>query len=104
MGVVLRFGSGAEALAWGILFAIMPLSGVFYPVEALPGIVQPVARVLPTTHIFAAMRGLLDGQGLDWKQIGIASAGTVVLTIAALGYLTRMLQLFRRRGYISRYS
>jgi ABC-2 type transport system permease protein len=104
VGVVLRFGSGAEALAWGILFAVMPLSGVFYPVEALPGIVQPVARALPTTHIFAAMRGLLDGKGIDWTQIGIASVGTVVLTVAALAYLARMLQLFRRRGYISRYS
>jgi len=29
IGVVFRFGSGAEALAWGILFAVLPLSGVF---------------------------------------------------------------------------
>ena len=33
---MLRFGSGAEALAWGVMFVVMPLSGIFYPVESLP--------------------------------------------------------------------
>ena len=37
IGLVLRFGSGAEAFAWGILFVVMPLSGVFYPVDGAAG-------------------------------------------------------------------
>ena len=57
IGIVLRFGSGAEALAWGVMFVVMPLSGVFYPVDALPAVLQPVALALPTTHAFAALRG-----------------------------------------------
>src|SRR4029079_13980754 len=28
MGIVLRFGTRAEAMAWGIMFVVMPLSGV----------------------------------------------------------------------------
>ena len=68
IGVVLRFGSGAEALAWGVMFVVMPLSGIFYPVDALPTVLQPVALALPTTHAFAALRGLVDGHGLDWAQ------------------------------------
>lgn len=104
IGTVLRFGSGAEALAWGILFVVMPLSGVFYPVEALPGPVQPLAYALPTTHAFGAMRALLDGHGIDWRALGVAAASTVMLGIVALLFLTKMLELFRRRGYISRYS
>ena len=36
IGIVLRMGSGAEALAWGVMFVVLPLSGVFYPVDALP--------------------------------------------------------------------
>src|SRR2546430_5720467 len=54
VGLVLRFGSGAEALAWGILFVVMPLSGTFYPVSALPGLLRPIGEVLPTTHALAA--------------------------------------------------
>ena len=43
IGLVLRFGTGAEALAWGILFVVMPLSGTFYPVSALPGSAEGTA-------------------------------------------------------------
>ena len=104
VGTVLRFGSGAEALAWGVLFVVMPLSGVFYPVSALPGALQPVAYALPTTHAFAAMRELLDGKGIDWGEIGLAAATTLALLVAALAFLALMLRRFRQRGFISRYS
>ncbi|MFN2488657.1 MAG: ABC transporter permease [Actinomycetota bacterium] len=104
IGLVLRWGSGAEALAWGVLFGIMPLSGTFYPVEALPTIIRPLSLMLPTTHAFTATRGLVDGRGVLWGELGIAAAGAVVLTIAALVWLTYMLRIFRARGYISRYS
>ena len=104
IGVVLRFGSGAEALAWGVMFVVMPLSGIFYPVESLPGALQPVAQLLPTTHAFAALRGLVDGHPLDWTQIGIAAASTVAFAIVAMAFLVRMLRIFRRRGYITRFT
>ena len=64
IGLILRVGQGAEILAWGLLAMLMPLSGIFYPVDALPGILQPIGRVLPLTHIFAAARAVLDGDGL----------------------------------------
>jgi len=101
---VLRFGSGAEALAWGVMFVVMPLSGIFYPVESLPTVLQPVALALPTTHAFAALRGLVDGHGLDWAQLGIAAAETVGFAILAMWFLVRMLRVFRRRGLITRFT
>src|SRR5437870_353975 len=104
IGVVLRFGSGAEALAWGVMFVVMPLSGIFYPVDALPGVLQPIALALPTTHAFAALRGLVDGQGLDWSQLGIAALETVGFAVLAAWYLVRMLRVFRRRGLITRFT
>jgi ABC-2 type transport system permease protein len=104
IGLVLRFGSGAEALAWGVMFILLPLSGVFYPIESLPAVLQPIAQLLPTTHAFDALRGLVDGDGLDWGQLGLAASGVVVMIGVALWYLTHMLKLFRRRGYITRYT
>ncbi len=104
IGVVLRFGSGAEALAWGVLFAVMQLSGVFYPVEALPGLLHPVALALPTTHAFAAMRAILDGRSIPWDRVALAAVGAAVLAGLALLFLTKMLGVFRKRGFISRYA
>lgn len=104
IGLVLRFGPGAEALAWGILFAVLPLSGVFYPVNALPLVLRPISQALPTTHAFAAARGLVDGSSLDWGQMAIATGTALVGLAAAIAFTTHMLGVFRRRGFVTRYS
>jgi ABC-2 type transport system permease protein len=104
VGLMLRFGNGAEALAWGIMFVAMPLGGVFYPVEALPAFLRPISALLPTTHAFAAGRALIDGGPMPWGELGLAAVGTVVATAAALAFVAWMLRLFRRRGYVTRYS
>ena len=77
IGLVLRFGTGAEAFAWGILFVVMPLSGAFYPVEALPSVLQPLALVLPTTYAFAVGRSVAAGDPFPWGQFVIGAVGTV---------------------------
>ncbi len=104
IALVLRFGSGAEALAWGILFVVMPLSGVFYPVDALPAFLRPLSLSLPTTHAFAAGRAVLDGHGMPWGELAAAAVTVVLVAAATLWFLTRMLATFRRRGYVTRYS
>jgi ABC-2 type transport system permease protein len=104
IGLVLRFGAGAEAFAWGILFVIMPLSGAFYPVEALPASVRPIAHLLPTTYAFAAGRAVAAGEPLPWGQFAIGALGAAVVAAIGLGYVTWMLRVFRRRGYVNRYS
>ena len=104
MALVLRFGDGAEILCWGLLFVIIALSGAFYPVDAMPGLLQPVGRLLPSTHAFEAARRLLDGQAMPWGLIAQAAAGVVVAVPAAATVLWRTLHLFRARGYITRYS
>lgn len=104
IGLVLRFGSGAEAMAWGVLFLALPLSGVFTPVDALPGAVQPVARMLPTTGAFEVVRGLVGGEPIDWGRLGLAAALAVVGVLLATAFVARMLARFRQRGYVTRYS
>ncbi|MDQ1713261.1 MAG: type transport system permease protein [Frankiaceae bacterium] len=104
VGMVLRFGTGAEALAWGILFVVMPLSGVFYPVSALPAAIRPVSALLPTTHAFAAARAVLDGEAMPWRQLGVAGLTTLLLLVAAVAFVRAMLGTFRKRGFITRYS
>lgn len=101
---VLRFGNGAEILAWGVLFIVVALSGAFYPIDAIPGALQPVSKLLPSTHAFEAARVVLDGDPLPWDRLGWSLLGLAVLAPTALLYLRHMLRLFRHRGYITRYS
>jgi ABC-2 type transport system permease protein len=58
-GIVLRNGLGAESLAWTIMFLLLPLTCVYYPVSVLPGWLQGLAWLLPPTYVFEGMRALL---------------------------------------------
>jgi len=58
-GLVLRHGLGAESIVWTLMFAIMPLGCVYYPVSVLPVWLQHVAWALPPTYVFEGMRALL---------------------------------------------
>jgi ABC-2 type transport system permease protein len=58
-GLILRHGMGAESLAWTVIFALSPVSCVYYPVSILPGWLQPVAWSLPQTYVFEGMRTVL---------------------------------------------
>src|SRR5258708_40039650 len=58
-GLILRNGMGAENLAWTLMFLIMPVTAVFYPVAVLPPFVQPIAWALPPTYVFEGLRAIL---------------------------------------------
>ncbi|MDQ6698355.1 MAG: ABC transporter permease [Actinomycetota bacterium] len=104
IGMMLRFGQSAEILTYGLNFMVLALSGVFYPVNALPGVIQPLARALPTTHAFIAMRSVLAGHGLPTRELLSGAAGTVVLMGLAFAFVVHMLRVFRRKGLVTRFS
>jgi ABC-2 type transport system permease protein len=104
IGLILRFGQSAEILAWGTLFVVMALSGVFNPVSTLPSYLQPIAEVLPTTHAFAAARTVLSGEPLPWDDVAAGAVGAVIAAAGGLAFVVHMLGVFRKRGYVTRYS
>lgn len=104
IGIVLRFGQGAEIITWGSNFVLMALSGVFNPVAALPGPLQPIARILPSTHAFTALRAVLDGRPLPSAEIRAGLIGSVVMVALGFAFSAWMLRVFRRRGLVTKFS
>jgi ABC-2 type transport system permease protein len=104
IGLILRFGQSAEILTWGLNYVVLAVSGVFFPIEALPSGLRSVANLLPTTHAFAAARAVLDGQGILWNRLAWSALGTVVALILASWFGAMMLRVFRTRGFVTRYS
>jgi ABC-2 type transport system permease protein len=103
LGLVLRFGHGANMLAWGLGGLIMPLSAVYYPLTVLPGWVRNIAQGLPLARVFEAMRTVLAGRPAPWSELGIALILDVAYIAAAGWFAYRMFLTLRRRGYITRY-
>ncbi|HKX75634.1 MAG TPA: ABC transporter permease [Acidimicrobiia bacterium] len=104
IGLILRFGQSAEILTWGLNYVVLSISGVFFPIEALPPGLRQLAGLLPTTHAFAAARSVLDGDGVPWGRLRLSTLGTAVALALSAWFGTRMLGVFRSRGFVTRYS
>jgi ABC-2 type transport system permease protein len=104
IGLLLRFGQSAEILAWATTFVILSFSGVFNPVEAIPGALQPIANLLPTTNAFRAARDVLAGDSASTSDLLAGIAGGMVMAALGTAFVVAMLHTFRRRGYVTRYS
>lgn len=98
--LVLRFGLGAESLAWVLLFAIAPLSGIYYPISSLPDWLQPFAWLLPSAHVFEGMRAVLFGEGFRWDLFARAVALNIVYLAAAGAWFLHAVRVARRRGLL----
>ncbi|TAK47419.1 MAG: ABC transporter permease [Xanthobacteraceae bacterium] len=97
-GLVLRNGLGAESLAWTLMFLLLPLACVYYPVSVLPGWLQAVAWLLPPTYVFEGMRALMIDHAMRLDLMGQALALNAVLFVGAVAIFLRLLRDARRLG------
>ena len=99
-GLVLRYGLGAESLAWVAVFAVAPLSGIYYPIATLPDWLQPVALALPSSHIFEGMRSVLVDGVFRADFLFNAVALNVVFLAVGLAAFLYAFRLARERGLL----
>lgn len=98
--LVLRFGLGAESLAWVVVFAIAPVAGIYYPVSVLPSWLQPLAWALPPAHVFEGMRSLMFGHGFRLDLLLAASLLNLFYLLIALAVFLRCWHVARIRGLL----
>jgi ABC-2 type transport system permease protein len=97
-GLVLRNGLGAESIVWTLMFGLMPLACVYYPVSVLPTWLQYIAWALPPTYVFEGMRALLFDQTFRTDLMFTALAINVVLFIVSFAIFLGLLNSARRAG------
>ncbi|PPR10800.1 MAG: hypothetical protein CFH41_01375 [Alphaproteobacteria bacterium MarineAlpha11_Bin1] len=99
-GLILRCGLGAESLAWAVIFAVAPLSGIYYPISTLPYWLQPVAYALPSSHVFEGMRAVaLDGVFII-DRFAWAVGLNILYLLLGLGVFLIAFRVARHRGQL----
>jgi ABC-2 type transport system permease protein len=63
----------AQPLGAAVLYPMLALSGLFFPVAILPRALRIVSSLLPTTHAVSLMQGVWSGGG-GGEQIGSVAA------------------------------
>jgi ABC-2 type transport system permease protein len=97
-GLVLRNGLGAESIVWTLMFALMPLACVYYPVHVLPPWLQYVSWSLPPTYVFEGMRALLIDHVFRADLMLSALVMNAALLVASFAAFLALLRSARRNG------
>ena len=98
--ILLRWGLGAESLAWLAIFGVAPLSAVYYPVSVLPDWAQAVALSLPSSHVFEGMRGVMLQNSFSWHHFGWAVGLNAVYLAVGVGSFLWAHRVARVRGLL----
>lgn len=80
-----RFAQPIGAL---VLYPMLALSGLFFPVERLPPVLRALAGLLPTTHAVALLQGVWDGSG--WSAHWGSAAALIALFAGYSALATRV--------------
>jgi ABC-2 type transport system permease protein len=97
-GLVLRHGLGAENIAWGLVFALLPISAVYYPVSVLPTWLQYVAYAMPPAYSFEGMRSILLHGVVRYDLMAAGFALNIVWLALGVAMFFHYFRMARRRG------
>ena len=79
-----------------LLLPTVMLSGMLFPIESMPEILQWIAAIMPPRYYMQAMRKLMImgvGIGEVWQEVSILAGMTALLLIAALKNFNKRLVL-----------
>ena len=78
----------AQPIGGLVLYPMLAISGLFFPLSRLPGAIRMVANLLPTTHAVALLQGVWDGSG--WAAHSMNAVALVVLFFLYTALATRV--------------
>lgn len=93
LGILLSAGARTEAQAVQFLpflvFPVFLLSGIFWPIEAIPPFLRPFSWAVPTTYAVEGLRSvMIRGWGVDQVGVYILALAAFALAFLALARLS----------------
>lgn len=98
--LVLRHGVGAESIAWVAIFALAPISGIYYPMAILPGWLQWLGWTLPSSYVFEGMRAIILEHSFRADFMLYATLLNGLYLALGIAVFLGTFQLARQRGLL----
>jgi ABC-2 type transport system permease protein len=74
----------AQPIGAAVLYPMLALSGLFYPIARFPRALQLLASLLPTTHAVALLQGVWDGSGWGAHWVNVVALFALFAAYTAL--------------------
>ena len=100
-GIVMRYGTKIQTLAWTSIYMIAPFCAVYYSLETLPAWAQTISRFVPASYVFEAMRSSIAGQPPSLSGLIMPTLLCLAYFVVALYTIHRSFLAILRRGLIS---
>jgi ABC-2 type transport system permease protein len=102
LGLLFRFGTRIQALAWGFVTIFQPLSAAFYPLSVLPPVLQTIATIFPATYTFEAARFALQYHEVNVRLFGIAFLENIIWLLVCSALFFWLFNTSRETGQFAR--
>jgi ABC-2 type transport system permease protein len=98
---ILTFGQKADVAAWSLSGLILLVSGIYYPVDVLPPMMQELARAIPLTYFLEYYRSIfIPGP----HHLAMGAFLSALYLVLGLILLDRAIERARRTGILLRLS
>ena len=102
LGIIFRYGTRIQALAWGVIFLFQPLTAVYFPVATLPSSLETLAHVLPPTYVFEMARDNLSDRSIQWRMVLTPLLLNLLYTALSIWFFSVMYASSRHSGQFAK--
>lgn len=102
LGIVYKIGSRMQAITWGAIWIFQPFMAVFYPVNTMPELMQKIATIMPTSHVFEAARNAIGNGKVDWYNFLFPLWENLIFLTIAIWFFHYMFRKSRESGQFAR--
>lgn len=97
-GLILRFSTKIQTVAWSLIAVLSPFSGIYYSISILPPWAQVVSYALPTSYIFEGMREIVAKGTMSPEKLYIAFGLNAIYFILAFIYFKKSFTKVLEKG------
>jgi len=101
-GMIFRFGTRIQVVAWSITYLLQPFAAVYYPLETLPSSMQAIAHLFPVMYAFEGFRTAYQG---TFSNSMFIMALVLSIGYFIIGYVTftTSIKKARETGFLTKY-
>ncbi|MBI2011957.1 ABC transporter permease [Candidatus Daviesbacteria bacterium] len=102
-GLILRFGTKIQTLAWSFAALLSPFSAVYFPLSILPEWAQKIALLMPASHVFEGIREVINTGEVSGDKLLISLGLNIIYLILSLIFLRKSFDKVLEKGLLKVY-
>jgi len=102
-GLILRFGTKVQTLAWTFAWVIGPFAAIYYPISVLPAWAQKISAFVPASYVFEGTREIINTGSTDPSKFYLSFVINLIYLILSILFLRSSFKKVLNKGLVKVY-